>query len=491
MKALAPNNKKNIKFYVSKYSEYTTDIIGQYFCKKHNSRLKTLDNLKRHLKEMHSDNNYKICKFCFHKVKRMSQHYKHCYFKNLIKSQNEKKIVNNTIIFNTCLGNNLDSKENNTISNNDDQIQYLKEIFKEAANSYDELKEQINSVYKSNFLNQISKYNVIGCDILGKGGFGVCCFALDKKSGEPCAIKFSSKDKYNEELEKEANILCELYDIEFLPKLHYFEESNDSIPYLVEDILGPSMRKIYDFCEGEIDIKTLCNIGIDLFSCLNAIHEKGILHRDIRLDNLCWDILNTNSIHPDIIIIDYGLSIKEQYSQAGDYPGNYEYAPVDVLEGAKLIKKHEILNILFILLYLYKGYFPWMKNFSNRLNRKEEIIKIKNKFNFLNELPEEIKEIGVIFKNVQELNDNKEPEYMMYQKILIDLEKRQKNDNYKEFRFIWEKKILMIYKEAAELKNPQRIKDKIYGQLFQGYPKEYINFALKKKYISNKYFDKK
>ena len=68
----------------------------------------------------------------------------------------------------------------------------------------------------------------------------------------------------------------------FFPKIYTFEESEETIPYLAEDILGPNLRKIYEFCERKIDIKTLCNIGIDLISCLNAIHQKGILHRGHR-----------------------------------------------------------------------------------------------------------------------------------------------------------------------------------------------------------------
>ena len=336
-------------------------------------------------------------------------------------------------------------------------------------------------------MEQISKYNVISSDILGKGTYGICCFGLDKKSKKPCAIKFSSKEQFNEELKNESLILKKLSDLEFLPKLYDIEESGETNSYIVEDIIGPSLRKIYDFCEKKIDIKTLCNIGIDLLSCLNAIHQKKIFHRDIRLNNICWNILNNNRLYPDIILIDYGLSALEEDSNQEEYPGNYEYMTVDVLEGGVLMKKHEILNVLIILLYMYKGFLPWIKNYNDKCNEKDEIIKIKKNFDFFSQVPDEIKEIAEIYKLVDNLEINAEVQYFEYQKILINLMKKQKNDgNDDDFRFCWEKKILLLYQEAEQLKNPQRIKEKIYEGLFKGYPKEFIEYALYSKYCFDK-----
>ena len=64
-----------------------TNIFDEYFCKINNSKLKTISNLKRHLKELNSKNNYKACKFCTKKVKRLYQHYVHCKFKKFIKKK--------------------------------------------------------------------------------------------------------------------------------------------------------------------------------------------------------------------------------------------------------------------------------------------------------------------------------------------------------------------------------------------------------------------
>lgn len=483
--------KKNKKFYTTKYSEYMTNISDEYFCKIHNSKLKTINNLKRHLKELHSKNNYKACKFCMKEVKRLYQHYAHCKFKKFIKKKNEENIVNNTIIDNNNISKNvLSEKKDLSFVFNKDKFN-LNDIFKNAADNYEKLYELISEKNKNDFLEQIQKYKVIRTDILDKGTYSICCFALDKKRKKPCAIKFSSKEEYNEDLKNESLILKELSNLDFFPKLYDFEKSGETNSYIVEDIMGPSLRKLFEFCDRKIDIKTFCNIGIDLLSCLNAIHQKGIFHMDIKLSNICWNILNNNILHPDIIFIDFGLSALEEDSNEEIYPGNYEYMEADVLEGGLLMKKHEIMNILIILLYLYKGFLPWIKKYNVNCNKRDEIIKIKKKFDFFDQVPEEIKELREIYKLVNNLEESEEIDYIEYQKILLNLKKKQKNDNDdNDFRFCWEKKILLLYQEAEQLKNPQKIKEKIYDELFKGYPKDFIEFALKKKYSSDKIDDK-
>ena len=40
--------------------------------------------------------------------------------------------------------------------------------------------------------------------------------------------------------------------------------------------MGPKLRKLVEFCDNFIDVKTLCNIGKDIITSLQAIHKKYI-----------------------------------------------------------------------------------------------------------------------------------------------------------------------------------------------------------------------
>ena len=129
---------------------------------------------------------------------------------------------------------------------------------------------------------------------------------MDQNIKKPCAIKIALEDN-DKELKKESKFLEEFFDIGFLPRLLSFEESEELSPYLSEELMGPNLQKLYEYCDEKIDIKTMCNIGIDLLSSINAIHKKNILHCDIKPTNICWNIMDNYEIHPDLVIIDFGL----------------------------------------------------------------------------------------------------------------------------------------------------------------------------------------
>lgn len=453
-----------------------------YYCKEHNKSCNSISNIKRHVDESHSKNPYTICEFCLKKEKRITQHYKFCKKKRILekKENNDNNNEgNHEQIINSFFENNELSVPISSNIKKDDILNCSKLIFN-SYNNMEELVDDFCQYYDGYFNPKILKYKALGDLILGKGSFGICCFGLDENSKKPCAIKVAL-EKNDRILKKESLFLEEFFDIEFLPRLFSFEGSDELSPYLAEELMGPNLRKLYEFCDRRIDVKTLCNIGIDIISSINAIHHKNIVHCDIKPTNICWNVIDNRDIYPELVIIDYGLCTNLKKVNEVKYKGNKIYASIEVLDTGKISKKDEIISILYILFYLYKGSLPW-KSYNNKNNKKSELLKKKKEFNFIKELPDEIKDIGKIYLKVQQLEKWDEPDYFEYQKILNELKNKNNNDNYECLRFIWDKKILELFKEANELKNPAKIKEKIYENLFAGYPEKFVNFVLNKRY---------
>ena len=372
------------------------------------------------------------CRFCFKgKIKkkyniyiRIAGHEHNCYLNNKIlskknitkihsirKENNSKLIIDKNQLINDFNNN----KSINSIKDNEDNINYndTNNIFfknkdrndnkKDKIKRYSKIKNknyllfpqinfetpsnittlcnEINIEYNSYISTLFKDYNVFNCFELGSGGYGFCYFGISKKISIPCAIKISH-EKNLSELDKEAEFLEKLRDIDFFPKLIGLEKGDEFSPYIAEELMGPTLRKLYNFCENKIDIKTLCNIGIDIISCLHSIHRKDILHGDIKCSNICWNILNNININPDLVLIDFGRS--EYIKDIGNNKkkGNDYYKAVEIIEKIKLSKEKEMIVVMYILLHLYIGTIPWKK--------KIIIIKLEKK-NFL-----ELKKISIL-----------------------------------------------------------------------------------------------
>lgn len=478
------NNKyKKQKSFIKKYQNIIKEK-EKYFCKLHNKYLSTFDILKRHIKEQHSDYAYKKCEFCLEKVKRLYQHYKFCKIKkkymisNLGKEANTNKKNNNNLNINE---EKIEFDSDNFLDKNCGSIIKLKNININSPKNLEDLYSEICMDYNLCINPKIKKYNLISCFKLGEGSYGMCFFGFHKKSKNPCAIKVPFSVDI-EGLKKEKDFLEEFYDIDFLPRLFSFETKEKISPYLAEELMGPNLRQLYNFCGNKFDIKTIYNIGIDILSSLNAIHKKEILHLDMKPTNICWNIMNNYDIYPDLVLVDYGISIYINKIKHKKIKVNQYYERVQEIEGITLSKKQEIITLIYILYYLYLGKLPEKIINIENINKINKILDNKRNSNFVKELPEELQGIGEIYIKVLELKFGQEPDYLEYQKILKNIIGKLKIDEYKNLRFLWEKKIIEMFNEAEELKNPEKIKENIYDDLFKGYPKKFVNYIIKEKY---------
>jgi serine/threonine protein kinase, bacterial len=168
-----------------------------------------------------------------------------------------------------------------------------------------------------------NRYQVI--QVLGAGGFGETFLAEDTHmpSRRRCVIKqlkpiANDPQTYQiiqQRFEREAATLEYLGDSsDQIPKLHaYFLENGQF--YLVQEwIHGQTLSQIVEAkgYEGETAVR---GILLSLLSVLDYVHSKGIIHRDIKPDNI---ILRSSDQKP--VLIDFG-AVKETIRSVVNSPG--------------------------------------------------------------------------------------------------------------------------------------------------------------------------
>ena len=91
-----------------------------------------------------------------------------------------------------------------------------------------------------------------------------------------------------------------------IPRVHWYETECD-YNAMVFDLLGPSLEDLFNFCRRKFSRKTMLMLADQLICRSQYIHYKGIIHRDIKLENF----LMSNGKHGNqLYVTDQGLSTK-------------------------------------------------------------------------------------------------------------------------------------------------------------------------------------
>eukprot|EP00981_Chlorochromonas_danica_P005830 scaffold1193_cov159-Ochromonas_danica.AAC.8 len=180
-------------------------------------------------------------------------------------------------------------------------------------------------------------YEVHGSSKLGKGSYGSVYLATHRLTGDERAVKVMNVDRitsyYLRKLHTEISILKSL-DHPNIVKLQDVFFGKRSV-YIVTDLcrggelfelLNSGKNQGFVFREDRAS-----KLMRDMLSAVNYLHENGIVHRDLKLENFLFEDHNPSS---PLILIDFGLSKHfsrdEKLSQK---VGSCYYTAPEVLNG--------------------------------------------------------------------------------------------------------------------------------------------------------------
>ena len=260
-----------------------------------------------------------------------------------------------------------------------------------------------NNILGQTFLN---KYRCI--QKLGEGSFGIIYKA--EYNGNFYAIKFEKIMKDKNLLENEAAIMNYLKGPNIPYIITYSANSNYSI--LVMQLLGKNLGSIFE--EKKIfSLKTVCMVGYQIISILEYIHNRHIIHRDIKPDNF---VMGLNDLSQYVYILDFGLAKKYRSSTTlKQYPfinrgkiiGTARYASINALKGNELSRRDDLEAAGYVLIYFIKGRLPWQGlNSKTKEERYKKILEKKMEISskkLCEGLPEEFEKLIEYVKNLEYL----------------------------------------------------------------------------------------
>lgn len=179
----------------------------------------------------------------------------------------------------------------------------------------------------------IGSYQIL--DTLGQGGMGVVYRARDLITGRICALKLMAKHLVTNQAAKrrflrEATLLMQLRHPNIVRILARGE--HDGHAYMALELLdGESLKKVIRR-EGGLPWRTAVLIARDVAAALEEVHTIGVVHRDVKSDNVMLS-------GPDRVpkLTDFGIAAGTEYTsltQTGMLIGTYSYmSPEQVMGG--------------------------------------------------------------------------------------------------------------------------------------------------------------
>lgn len=256
---------------------------------------------------------------------------------------------------------------------------------------------------------------------LGEGGMGIVYLAEDLNLERKVAIKFlpryiASNSEERERFKIEAKATAALNHPN-ITTIYAIEEYGEDTFIVMEYIDGVELKD--KIKSGPISNDEAINITIQIAEGLEAAHTKGIVHRDIKSQNIM--ITKDGKVK----IMDFGLAKIDQGSQVtktGTTLGTLAYMSPEQIRGVRTDSRSDIFSFGVVIYEMFTEHLPFEAKYEAAvlhliMNKQPKQIE-----NYRSDIPEDL--LNIINHSLEKNPDNR---YQLVSDILIDLQSLQNN----------------------------------------------------------------
>jgi serine/threonine-protein kinase len=202
--------------------------------------------------------------------------------------------------------------------------------------------------------------------LIGVGGMGSVYDVEDTTIGKRYVVKtlhpkLGAREDLARRVLKEARTLARLNHPNIVEVITAGVTADDlKLPYYVmERLNGQSLRIVLDK-KGRLEINHAYHIGIDLLDALDHAHDKGLIHRDVKPDNIF--LHRTQAGVTVTKLLDFGIvSVLDAGTSetAGRFLGTLRYAAPEQLRGESPTPKMDVYAAALVIYEIIAGRGPF------------------------------------------------------------------------------------------------------------------------------------
>lgn len=205
---------------------------------------------------------------------------------------------------------------------------------------------------------KIAHYEIV--ERIGAGGMGEVFLADDTKLDRRIALKFlppsiASDEDFKARFVREARSAAALNHPNIIT-IHEISEWEGRLFIAMEYVEGQSLSHVIE--SGELTYETALDIAAQVCSGLARAHKSGVIHRDIKADNVLVD----REGHAKIL--DFGLAKGEgdaQLTQAGTAMGTVNYMSPEQAQGTEVDHRSDIFSTGVLIYQMLTGKLPFKR----------------------------------------------------------------------------------------------------------------------------------
>ncbi len=253
---------------------------------------------------------------------------------------------------------------------------------------------------------------------IGKGGMADVYEAIDTISKYEVAIKIcrddvESKEEMYQRFLYEIKIAAVIQNHYNIIKIYDYGKTKEQLPYMITEFLyGQTLRDVID-TKRNLGLEETCYIISQLLDALDELHTRGIIHRDVKPQNIY--------LLPDstVKLGDFGISIfvseVSNINEVNKIIGTPQYMAPELAMGKKASFLSDIYAVGITFFELLVGSVPFNGDDPNEILKKQIEQPFPNASNYRTSIPDEL--VKIInkaceknpknrFQNVKEFKDS-------------------------------------------------------------------------------------